>query len=175
MIPPTLTYREALSAAEPKAAVEPILPERLQACARLLEAMAEELVAMNSGEVAKRRETAAIRTDLTRELCLALNEKPTTAEKGEDHRFGDPSAHPIRDIEMETLEMHLPHEVAKLLADALDALEERDEEERRMQDRWASLEGDALKAIRVGGRIFSLRAGRYPEGRKVDPRLDLRF
>lgn len=175
MIPPTLTYREALAPAEPSAPDEPILAERLRACARLLEATADELVAMSSGDVVKRREAAAARADLIRELCVALEEEPAAAEKGEDDGMGDPSAHPSRDSERGALEVRLPREVAKVLADALDALEERDEEERRMQDRWASLEGDALKAIHVGGRIMSLRAGRYPEGRQTDPRLDLRF
>lgn len=69
----------------------------------------------------------------------------------------------------------LPQEVAKLLAEVLYELEERDEEERRMQDRWSSLEEDALKAIHVGGRIVALRTGRYPDQRRSDAGLDLRF
>ena len=41
------------------------------------------------------------------------------------------------------------------VAEALEALQLRDDEERRMQDRWSLIEEDALKAMHVDGRIDS--------------------
>jgi hypothetical protein len=156
----TVSFEEALPRPE-AAPAEPVpLAERLQLCSRLLAVAAEELVALEHGEVTKRRELGEQREELMLQL------QPSRP----DERLED--GPPV--VESEFV-LPVPQQVAQVLAEVLYQLEEREEEERRMQDRWSSLEEDALKAIHVGGKIVALRAGRYPNQPRSDARLDLRF
>lgn len=159
----SLAFEEALPRPEPEPQEEHPLADRLHACARLLEVAADELAAMERGDAIKRRELAELRDELVREI-----HPPTLGDREpEDEEDRGPTA--------DELLLLLPQEVAKLLAEVLYELEEREEEERRMHDRWSSLEEDALRAMHVGGRIVSLRAGRYPEKPRHESGLDLRF
>lgn len=151
-------FEEALALPEPAEVAVPPLADRLQAYARLLTLAADELAALEQGNLARRREISEEREELTLEL---LSPPPADEALTEDPEELDSAS--------------LPDRIAMLLAEVLDALESRDEEERRMQDRWSSLEGDALRAIHVGGRIVSLRAGRYPNEPQLDTSLDVRF
>lgn len=160
-----LAFRDTLPVREAPAPEELPLAQRLRACSRLLDTAARELTAQDNADTAKRRELSELRHELAREIqSPVVDSEDSEAEKEEE------SEAPAGE-----LQLLLPQEVARLLAEALYALEERDEEERRMQDRWSSLEEDALKAMHAGGRIVSLRAGRYPEHTPTDARLDLRF
>lgn len=163
MIRPALSFEEVLPRSEPAPAPEPPpLAERLQLCSRLLAVAAEELEARERGDHLKRYQLAEKREEIIHEL------HPVAAT--EDTAAGDP-----RSTTTDELLLLLPQEVAKTLAEVLYELEEREEEERRMQDRWSSLEEDALKAIHVGGKIISLRAGSYPDRPRSNASLDLRF
>ena len=162
---PALSFEEALPRPEP--AIDPAVPlaERLQLCSRLLAVAADELTALERGDLAKRRDLAEEREALVLELRpQAEGDAQVAGEDGEDGAEVD-----------DRLFLPLPQRIARILADALDQLEERKEEERRMQDRWSSLEGDALKAVHVGGTIVSLRGGRYPDQPLSKASLDLRF
>jgi hypothetical protein len=157
-----VAFQETLPRPEPAPREPHPLADRLQACSRLLATAADELAALERGDSTKRRELSELREEIVREML------PTAASDGEEADDDDVATPP-------THAALLPHVVAELLAEVLDALEEREEQERRMHDRWSSLEEDALKAIHVGGRIVSLRAGRYPNETPNDARLDLRF
>lgn len=127
--------------------------DRLLAFSRLLTVVADELEALERRDMAKRRELAEARDKLTREL-------QNTAEGEADELTPCPQ---------------LADELSRLLAGVLEALQHNEEEERWTQIRWSSLEEDALRAIHVGGRIVSLRSGRYPDERPLDARVDVRF
>ena len=159
MIRPGLSFDEVLPHPEPVPAEPTPLAARLQLCSKLLALAAEELDALEQGDHLKRYQLAGQRDEVVREMHPA-----DPAEDGDSRPPGT-----------DELMLLLPQEVARALAEALYELEEKEEEERRMQDRWSSLEEDALKAIHVGGKIVSLRAGRYPNQPRSDARLDLRF
>lgn len=155
-----LAFEETLARPEPSAPEPHPLADRLHACSRLLAVAADELEARERGDLTKRRELSQLREELVREIQPSPQDLEDEAAEG---------AGP------EELLLEMPQQIARLLADALYELEEREEEERRMQDRWSTLEEDALKAMHVGGKIAALRAGRYPVQRPKDARLDLRF
>lgn len=154
---PRLSFDQVLAPAGKAPVDPPPLSSRLELCSRLLAVAAEELDALARGDHLKRYQLADQREELVREI------RP--ADDGPDHR-------PATTDELMLL---LPQEVARALAEALYELEEREEEVRRMQDRWTSLEEDALKVIHGSGRIASVRAGHYPDRPRSDARLDLRF
>ena len=141
---------------------EDSLGDRLQAYSRLLALAADELAALERSDTAKRRELADERDELTREILLQL-------ESAESHPEGEARG------DEEFLAPPLAYRLSALLAEALDALEQHEEEERQMQDRLASLEENALRAIHVGGRIVSLRSGRYEGAPPLEARFDVRF
>jgi hypothetical protein len=149
-----VAFEDALARPEPAAPEGDPLEQRLRGCSRLVTVVADELAALGRGDAALRRELAAARESLLREVF-------PMPEGSEDEEDGVRSPLDVR--------------LAELLAEALEALHLRDLEERRMQDCWSSLEEDALKAIHVGTRIISLRAGRYENGPTHDASLDLRF
>lgn len=159
---PGVALEEILPRREPAPADPAPLAERLQLCSRLLGVAAEELEALERGDHLKRYALAERREELLHEL-----HPPAAGE--------DPAGEESRGPGPDELLLLLPQEVARLLAEALYELEEREEEERRMQDRWSSLEEDALRAMHVGGKIVSLRTGRYPNQPRSDASLDLRF
>lgn len=157
---PVPGFEETLSHPDPTPEPGPPLAERLHAYARLLALAADELAALEQGDLAKRRELSEARETLTREIRDAGRTTPVEEDEEE---------------EAEDFHLPLPEKLAGVCYEALEALELRDAEERQMQDRWSSLEGDALRAIHVGGRIVSLRGGRYPVDTPIDTRLDVRF
>lgn len=158
-----LSFEEVLPRPQTAPAPEPPrLADRLRLCARILAAAADELGALERGELVKRNELATERAALATDLLSSLAKEDAEAE--------DESA-----VDADGLLLLLPQEVANLLSEGLYCLEEREEQERRMQDRWSSLEEDALKAIHVGGKIISLRAGSYPDRPRSNASLDLRF
>ena len=159
-----LAFRDVLPKPEPEEAAPAADPirDRLQACSRLLALAADELAALERGDLKAKRELARAREELAREI------DPATAVSGEEDDGTAGTA-------AQGLLLPLPQQVARLLAEVLYRLEEREEEERRMQDRWSSLEEDALKAMHTGSRIAPVRAGRYRREPEADARLDLRF
>ena len=152
-----LEFEDALARPEPASAAGSPAVERLRLCARLLALAADEADALSQGAGARRRELAAQRAAMMQELFPRIER---SEEEGQ-----------------EELEEPAPGatQVALLVVDALEALELRQEEERQLQDHWSALDGDALRALQVGGRITAPRAGRYEPGTPLDPRLDVRF
>ena len=151
---PVVAFEDALARPEPAAPEGDPLEQRLRGCSRLMALVADEMAAVGRGDGAARREIATARESLLREIF-------PLPEGSEDEAAG--------------VGFRLDRRIAELLAEAFDALHLREMEERRMQDCWSSLEEDALKAIHVGTRIISLRAGRYENGPPHDASLDLRF
>lgn len=149
-----VAFEEALARPEAAAPEGDPLEQRLRDCSRLVTLVADELAALERGDAAARRTLAEARESLLREIFP----DPERSEGDEDG-----------------VRFPLDARIADLLAEALEALRLRELEERRMQDCWSSLEEDALKAIHVGARIISLRAGRYENGPPHDASLDLRF
>jgi hypothetical protein len=157
---PAVSFEEALPRPQPAVDRPVPLAERLQLCSRLLAVAADELDALERGDLAKRRHLAEEREALVLEL------QPRSRAEADDDDGPE---------EEDGLNLPLAQQIARIIAEAVDQLEEREEEERRMQDRWSSLEGDALKAVHVGGKIASVRRGRYPNQPHSEARLDLRF
>ena len=149
-----VAFEDALARPESPAPEGDPLEQTLRGCSRLVTLVADEVAALGRGDVAARRELCAARESLLREVF-------PLREGSEDEEEGVPFPLDVR--------------IAELLAQALEALQLREREERRMQDCWSSLEEDALKAIHVGGRIISLRAGRYEKDPPHDASVDLRF
>jgi hypothetical protein len=149
-----VAFEDALARPEPAAPEGDPLEQRLRGCSRLVTLVADEMAALDRGDVVAGRQLAEARESLLRETFPV----PEGSEGDEDG-----------------VRFPLDVRIAELLAEALEALHLRELEERRMQDCWSSLEEDALKAIHVGGRIVSLRAGRYQNGPSHDASLDLRF
>jgi hypothetical protein len=147
-------FEEALARPEEAApAPEEPLADRLRSCSRLLSLAADEVAALGRGDGARRRELAEAREELVEEMFASRVE-------------GEEEGAILRSI---------PERIAELLIEALTSLEQREEEERQMQDRWSLLEEDALRAMHVGGRIVSPRAGRYENRFLQDKQLDVRF
>jgi hypothetical protein len=150
-------FGEALALPDPAGAEDTPLAERLHAFSRLLALAADELAALEQGDHTKRRELSEARDELMQTM-----QEPASAEDAESD-------------DLPPVSISLPDQLWSLISEALDSLEQRESEERRMQDRWSSLEGDALRAMHVGGRIVPLRAGRYPADTATESGLDVRF
>lgn len=148
-----MTPAEQLARMDAPTGEDRTLAERLQVYSRLLALVADELAALEGGDAAKRRELSDARAELMRELF-----PPPDDEAPED---APPAPEPVAAL-------------TALLSEALDALRQTEEDEKRSRDRWISLEGDALKALQ-GARMSGPRAGRYLELASSDALLDVRF
>lgn len=159
-----LGFQEAIPRSDDAAVETSSLADRLRVLSRLLAITADEISAMERHDVVRRRECCDARRELQREIDAPWP-GTGTADPGDDALDpGDAS-----------IAAQLPDRVAGLLAEALEALQQYDREERRMHDRWLALEEDALRAVHGANRITARPAGHYPDRPPLDTRLDVRF
>lgn len=142
------------SAGESSAASPPrTRPERLRDFGRYLALVADELDALEQRDLPRLRELQEQRLELEREL-RPDREEEETGSRGEPLPFAE--------------------DLAGLLAEGLDTLQQGAEEDRISRDRWTTLEHDALRAMQ-GTRLRGVRRGQYLELASGDARLDVRF